>query len=118
MFRDERIIRAGKAFQCGSALRVRRVPHCDRYVTQEPSIFRAEDRRAAEQIAELLCGKGGEAFQRRSERARGEAIIHRRRGLPAPGADILTDIAPEDVLADRAAVYWVNRTTPLERELG
>src|SRR5579859_687740 len=97
MFGDDRISVGGECTQLRREALVPAVAHGDRSITPQAGELCALDRRMAEGLSEGFDVHPGDPFQRRiDELIRGlERPAHG--STPVPRADVLADVAAEDV---------------------
>src|SRR5215831_4635675 len=117
MARYNLVRRSGQPFESGTQLGVAGITHRDRHIAQEPGIASARDWRTAEQPAEFFFTDPCQILERRRKRARLVYRICRKRCAAIPGADVLADVAAEDVGADCGAVLLRHRAAQLDREV-
>src|SRR5205823_6889271 len=85
---------------------------------QEAAIAGARDGGAAEHGAELVFTERRQLLERRREFARLVCRIARDGGAAVPGADVLANVAAEDVTAHGAADRLRDGIAELDREVG
>src|SRR5258708_2033732 len=96
------------------------IAHGDGNVAAQPGSFCPTDGRSAKSLAELFRAHFGEPLERWIYQLR-TRLEFRRGGywsFTVPGADVLADVASENVLANARPQFLGNRSTFLNREIG
>src|ERR1017187_9406849 len=114
---DHGIGGGGQLFQGSAELREARVSHGDGDVAQETGVAGSGDGRAAEQGAEFGLAERGQFFEGRREFAGFKGGVGGNGGAAVPGADVLADVAAEDVRTDGGATLQGDGGAELDGEV-
>ena len=96
--RHHRIRVLGESFERGAKRSVAAIPHGDGDIPQQAGVFRSPQRCATKPCAKLGFGQGSEFLERRGKGLRLKTEIFRLRSATVPWADVLADVAAEDVV--------------------
>jgi hypothetical protein len=94
------------------------VSHGHGDIAQEAGVFGAAHRGVAEKVAKVRFAEGGQAVEGWREVRIGFVLYFRLPGrLPIPRADVLADVAAEDVIPGCNPIYAGNRGSQLDCEV-
>jgi hypothetical protein len=106
VFSNDGIMVRSQPFEGGAKARLSAIAHCNGYISQKSGIPGAGDRARVKYRAEFGFADFGEAFEWRRERARLKCDTVRNGRTPVPGADVLADVAAENMLSAAAALLF------------
>src|SRR5262245_7911365 len=94
----------GKSAQCDGMFRISTISYCYGNIPQESMIFRSPERSVTGQSPKFFFTKVRQPVQRRGGRARLECRVSGNGHFPIPRANVLANIAAEDVVGNRGMV--------------
>src|ERR1039458_3973472 len=114
---DDGVGGGGQFFQGSAVLGKARVSHSDGDVAQETAVAGARDGCAAEKVSEFGLAERSQLFERRREFAGVKGGGGANGGAAFPGADVLADVAAEDVRTDGGATLQGDGGAELDGEV-
>src|SRR5215475_4966200 len=119
MFDNNRIIAHGQLFEINNIFLASTVAHRDGNVAQKSGMFRSRNWRTTKSFAKFLFRYSCELREVRiHEQLIGpEVRVRSDRSFAIPRANVLADVATEDVSTDLLAHFFWNRSSLLDREI-
>src|ERR1039457_4787700 len=114
---DDGVGGGGQFFQGSAELGKARVSHSDGDVAQETAVAGARDGCAAEKVSEFGLPERSQLLERRREFAGFKGGVGGNGGAAVPGADVLADVAAEDVRTDGGATLQGDGGAELDGEV-